>query len=105
MIFESIKNSLGCDYTSQMITMDCTRVCFLTMKQPFRILFLNVRTINPDTQPGHVVGLIKTLQSYKVGIAALSEARYMGFEHMYVDTYEVFYSGKERRLEAGIANA
>jgi len=49
--------------------------------------------------------VIRILKSYKIKIAAISEARLTGFGsiYIYIDNYEVFFSGKEKRREAGVA--
>ena len=103
MIFETTTKSLGPNLISLVTTTDRPRTRFLTANEPFRLAFWNVRTVNPDTKPGCLESVIRILQSYKIEIAAISEARLTGAGSTYVDNYEVFFSGKEKRCEACVA--
>ena len=48
---------------------------FSTMKDAYRIEFWNFGTINPDTQLGQINIVMKTLDKYRIDMAALSETR------------------------------
>ncbi|KAK2712338.1 hypothetical protein QYM36_011133 [Artemia franciscana] len=78
---------------------------FLKTTECFRIGYWNVRTVNQETQPGKLNGVMRNLDKFRIDTAGLSESRLTGFGTLNSETYPILYPGLETRKEAGVVMA